>query len=401
MRFQNMADRYSSRGTNPDKGMEQKNTEIESNKEAPTKLQQRSKSPVQMLSAVVARSLGRGFGLNLNGGQIAALGHVQYTDQLYDTLVRHTNGVRNLVTNFGHLVQVCRRGLASDNMGRYYQILTTVNARLGLGYADIDHNRPTQWYLAMLQQMNAQPGLVAYLNGNGGRFQTMANHLFAFDNAAAPNLALPVTLVARVLAQNPGQLDDLIRRMDLVLAAEPHMGSTGLPFGNRAGGLRGHFIKHVLGVGNTDVIEPTLWMANLNLLGRIIYRDFYGAIDQATRFELFGANNPNINDPIRDDAASLRNAARAGRVPTDVLAQLFENEYHNRVNNAYDNATGKYFYLDGNAIKINAYHTGSGIFSVSAYHGGFDLSSGYIPYQSGGAKSKWDNQHGQRLWDVP
>lgn len=247
--------------------------------------------------------------------------------------------------------------------------------------------------------------VVAWINANAARLNLIRAELHDIDGGAAPDFNPLWAVVGQVLATNAGQLGELLRKAHLVMRAHAHENDGNLPFGNRAGGLDGHFKKHVLGGGgNADLGEPHEWVQHLGLQGTVT-RAQLGPLSVPEATAIFGA-------PVALDATPLTagewlnlivevQAGRLGGV-ADVLCALHRNAYHASVSASYDNSAASYLYVSGNSVKINGYTGGpprQGIFTVAGFENGiFDFSSGYMP--AIGAQAKWQQERGLRLWDL-
>ena len=242
--------------------------------------------------------------------------------------------------------------------------------------------RAAAWENALLAGMTAQAPLMTHVRANFPHLLDLRNHMFAHDGNNAPNFAVPMGFIAQVIAQNAAQLGETLHRLDAVLLAAPHDHDANLPFGNRAGGLRGHFKKHVLGLqGNTDRVEPLHWIANLNLVpARLEYQHFGVAPRIWVVQEVFQAGNRSAGDKVKDGPRMILLMRYGALGGADNVAQQFENDYHAYISQRFDAPTGKYLYFYGAQVNINAYQGDT--FIVAGFENGrFDFSSGYKPYE--------------------
>lgn len=246
--------------------------------------------------------------------------------------------------------------------------------------------------------------VVGWINANAARLNLIRAELHGIDGGGAPNFNPLWAAVGQVLDGNPGQLGELLRRAHLVMQAQAHENDVNLPFGNRAGGLDGHFKKHVLGAGNADLGEPYEWLQHLGLQGTVT-RAQLGALAVPEAAAIFGAPVALDGTPLTaGEWTNLVVEVQAGRLGgvANVLCAAHANAYHAAVSASYDNSAASYLYVAGNSVKINGYTAGpprQGIFTVAGFEGGiFDFSSGYMP--AIGAQAKWLQEHGTRLWDL-
>jgi hypothetical protein len=274
--------------------------------------------------------------------------------------------------------------------------------------------RVPTWENAFATALNAsphRPAVVAWISGNAdARLPAMRATFAHADPAPAPNFAPIWALVGQVVAQNPGQLSHLLEHLSEVRVAAAHQNAVGLAFSNRAGGLRGHFKKHVLGQGNVDVGEPAAWMTELHLVGHIT-RAQLGALSAAEEQTIFqrwfaGARSAvaagTVLDQVQVDRVIAQVQAGAMAPVAEALAGHYEHTYAARVGHAYDTANASYLMYD-TMPKIIAWKAAGarGIFTISglvAGAGAFDLSSGYMP--SATAVVKFNAGYAQRFWDV-
>ncbi|MDC0675549.1 hypothetical protein POL58_47840 [Nannocystis sp. ncelm1] len=265
------------------------------------------------------------------------------------------------------------------------------------------------WELALAAQLNDgtphRANVIGWLNASPAHLNLLRVQFHTVDGGAAPNFADLWTAAARVIHANVNQLPDFLRNAAIVLRAQAHENDVNLPFGNRAGGLAGHFKKHVLGVGNDDGLEPNAWIRLLNMNGGAT-RAQLGPLAPADQQIVFGRSPVTLDGTPLTPADWMRviHAARGGGLDNvaNALANAYQNAYHHAVANAYDNAAASYLYLQGGRPKINTYTDPpprGGIFTVAGFeNSAFDFSSGYMPMV--GARRKWDTEHGMRLWDI-
>lgn len=332
--------------------------------------------------------------------------------QIMSTIPGLTQNVINHAPNGNHAMVNLLSYLGNNNNNA--QTINNVHMYQNIVGVDVLNNnfalnpvRPFAWetgFINALQTVPAahRPNLYAFLQANANNLLTLRNQMYNHDNGALPNLALPMTLIANVINENLLALGNLFNHFDAIIDAHPQLGANNLPFGNRAGGLAGHFRKHVLQMnGNTDNVEPGHWLTDLNILANFTYGQVNGlGLTSAEKTSLFGDPNP-PNDTLLAGAPQLiafcNGASPNAGTFVNALANLYEATYHTYCQNVHDHPTGKYVYFHGGMVKINSYLGDT--FTVAAKAGGvFDFSSGYKPYQSGGAQFKWMIEHTDRLW---
>jgi Domain of unknown function (DUF4157) len=272
------------------------------------------------------------------------------------------------------------------------------------------------WEAAFQAALALQPGFIAAATAPAN-FNPIRVALHAVDGGAAPNLVNPVAILAATSANNPATLPNAMANLAEVHAAVPNVAAppgAGLPFGNRAGGLRGHFKKHVLGITNVDLAEPPLWLA---ILPPPFTRNDFGAMPVPLEADLFlpaGTWREHTSEfrgqaprwfrshvrnasPV-DQARMLNHFQQHGDdVYANRLSPLKENAYGLHVSAAFAApANQRYIYFQAGRVKINAWNTTD--FIVAAFENGiWDLSSGYKPAM--GANAKYNQERNLRFWE--
>ncbi len=338
--------------------------------------------------------------------------HMAYSQQVHDAIsVIQQNMARAtaLVGNDANKMRVLLTVLGGAPHVDMLRALQIYERDLELDPVLTNNNAPAPvygaaWELAFAQAIHGlavarRHAVKTWLRADLTRLNIMRAQLHAIDGSGAPNFAALWGALGQVLGNNQPQFGTLLSNADLVMRAMPHEYSVNLPFSNRAGGLNGHFQKHVLGVDNIDQGEPARWINQLNLQG-VLTRNHLGAISDLHEVVIFLRNNvPGGTALTAQEITRLIGLCQGGAASQQTLAALtnaFANTYHQAVANAYDNSTGSYLYVQGGRVKINT-HNGV-IFAVSAFdNGAFDLSSGYIPQM--GAQAKWGVERDSRLWE--
>jgi hypothetical protein len=287
------------------------------------------------------------------------------------------------------------------------QYQTAINIDVLQNALRLNPARAAAWELGFLAAAAPQARLVTHLRAGAAQRDAVRAALFGHDGGNAPNLGAPIQLILKVLNANPDHLVDLLNNLAEVLRAAPHENDANLPFGNRAGGLRGHFNKHVLGEQNTDVREPKYWLRDLGLVPGAVSGVFQaGGQLQRQHFSqlpvdpspIFGAASA-ANSEVRSADAMLAAIGNGTLGTRDDIAQQFENLYLQYVQRQYDASAAKYLYVDGAMVKINAC-LGDDFMVAGFAQNIFDFSSAYKPYEFGGAQVKWQAPRHQRLWSL-
>ncbi len=281
-------------------------------------------------------------------------------------------------------------------------------------------------YRAAVAHVQGSPQAAQEIINRGGQIAGRLNTLMdALSITAIPSQMLAV--LAMVLnpavgaAHDPGFLTAL-NHINELAAAQPRLMPamvTGMPFGNRADGLRGHFIKHPLGIDDLAYIrnatwEAQQWMGILNLAPNgLITRSNVPNIPRysVTEWRIFAqhaygyrryywwnytiVNNDSqpVNNNERDaligylQTATPALIAPAGPDGTSI-ATAHENVYQDYVSNRFDGAGDRFLYWDNGVLKINA--MAGNLFMVAAWNGAgtFDLSTGFLI--DGGAGLQYD-----------
>lgn len=182
---------------------------------------------------------------------------------------------------------------------------------------------------------------------------------------------------------------------------------TNLSFGDAAGGLPGHFKKHVLGIraASTDpahvaaaAVEAETWMTRLNLAPG-------GAITRASLPNLVAGSPPELAifttpgtptdrpaDQAQTQALIAYLSTPAGDADAALLTAAHKAAYEGQIAAAFDAARPagqRYLYYEG-ALKVAA-HDGT-LFMVAAWAPGagtFRISTGFIP--PGGSQASYDS----------
>ncbi len=300
--------------------------------------------------------------------------------------------------------------------------------------------------LAAVARLHARPAAPqAIIAGGANVGPTLSALVTELASTANPEELL--TVLDHAIG-TPGGLVQAVRNLPILGRAAPQILAlrahtlVNLPFTRvRAGGLRGHFLKHVLG-GQTGLYaanglwESALWMTRLNLApnGAITKANLPNLVAAShTGWQIFGqhdrwfasyaalfyrwvvpASRPTnaaettalIAYLASDAAATLTAttaaaaAATAGNAATaaaqaaaaagsdaTAVAAAHEHLYEQNVSTAFDAAPHRYLYVEGNALKVNA-HDGT-LFMVAAWNAppppavqpptaNFDLSTGFI-----------------------
>jgi len=198
---------------------------------------------------------------------------------------------------------------------------------------------------------------------------------------------------------------------------------TNLPFGNRAGALRGHFLKHPLGRQDPQYLangrwEGAQWMARLglapnglitrghlpNLWGHRLYAEWSIFAQHSHTYAGWLAWYGHAINPASTPTNAAETDALIGHLQGNLadathLAIAFENLYGTDVSQAFDNAPNRFLYYDRGVLKVNA-HDGT-LFMVAAWNGAtFDLSTGFMPQGGPAAQYAVALNANQRILDV-
>ena len=237
-----------------------------------------------------------------------------------------------------------------------------------------------------------------------------ANLITLLDElAGSPNPGQITQVLGAVLAVPPGgnEFRNAINHLDELAPAAPEIlrlqaGQLhNLPFGNRAGGLRGHFLKHPLGnqapaFAAQALWESQQWMTRLGLApnGLITRGNLPGlAAGSQDEWRIFGQAHwfntyRTIYYRYTTAASQPSSAAERDALIAYVQANLpdatsvsvaHEAVYENDVSVAFDGAApNRYLYYDAGNLKVSAYN--GPLFMVAAWNGAtFDLSTGFMP----------------------
>ena len=269
-----------------------------------------------------------------------------------------------------------------------------------------------------IEQIHAHPqGPQAILNGPnpGPTMVTLLNELVRCPN--------PVELL-RVLAHIAagavaGGMGRAMNHLDLLAPAAPSIlgliaGTlVNLPFGNRAGGLRGHFLKHPLGrqpgYEAQGRAEAEVWMGRIGLAPNgLVTRAGLPNVVAASAEEvaIFGAApgpgaTPGTVAQMQALVAYLSDlVAPASLADATAVAAAHEAVYEQHVGAAFDGTPpDRYLYYDANNLKVSA-HDGA-LFMVAAWNGPaatFDMSTGFLP--AGGSLASFNGDRPARMADV-
>lgn len=286
---------------------------------------------------------------------------------------------------------------------------------------------------AALAQIAAHPAgalrIVADAVAVPARLGVWLDHLIA-----SPDRATAAPRLDRLLAHSDGAvgMNNVLNHLDdlLPVAASVDALRTGalanLPFTTnvlRAGGLRGHFVKHVLGVQEaahvaTALAEARQWLGILGLAPA-------GAITRASlpnlgtgwyEWAIFRQHaqylatyrlpwTASVNAADRPTSAAevdaligyFQTASAQAAADAASVAAAHEAGYEHDVSAAFDAARAlgnRFLYFDAGTLKVNA-HDGTR-FMVAARTGGtFDLSTGFIP--AGGPLAQYNRAWPQRM----
>lgn len=243
-----------------------------------------------------------------------------------------------------------------------------------------------------------------------GRFLQWFDFLRTAANPAEASRQMDPLLAASTGAVG---MNNVLNHLDRLLPMAPSINALrartlrGLPFTTnvaRAGGLRGHFIKHVLGVREPakrpdGQAEAAQWMSVLGLAPNgLINRGALPALprpslsewevfQQHARWyrtyqwyshkEVVAASTPTNAAEVLALIRYFQTETPQGVADAAALAAAHEAAYARHVATAFDAAANRFLYFDG-AVKVNAVN--GPLFMVAAWNGSaFDLSTGFFP----------------------
>ena len=369
------------------------------------------------------------------------------TDTALQTIDNHRAAVRARVGNSHPKMRTLIRYLKERNE---HQILNVDQDYQNVfGHQIIDHNHiitplySHQWEAAFVDAVDNMPAnrgdVINYANIDSPSLNRLRVALHGIDGANAPNLTNLLKIIGKTQNNNPGRVNAALEHLASLNTALPNADNfpNNLPFGNRAGGLSGHFKKHVLGVGNIDLAEPPLWLAALNLgitradfgnMRPMDERDMFVNYTSIPVVNWYKFASPyywrqqsseqrgdtrhwnkagdyfrnRVNNADTPNQAKMLAYFQGGGIDNDDpyavrLAALYQNNYDAYVSNAFDHATHRYVYFSNERVFINAYQ-GTNFIVASYVNGQFDFSSGYKP-QVGG-QGKYNNERPNRFWEI-